>query len=112
VSADRLRDWAREIAANAGLGELKDLLARVESAAGEGKLEAEVWTAVPLEAAERSTLEQRLRERFGEELDIAYHLEPAILGGVIVRVGDRYLDGSLASKLGQLRQELVTGRMA
>ena len=42
-------------------------------------------------------LESRLRARYGSDLPIAYRVDPAILGGLIVRVGDRYIDGSVAA---------------
>jgi F-type H+-transporting ATPase subunit delta len=66
---------------------------------------------VELDPNERQTIESRLRGAHGDDLEIAYHVEPDLIGGVIVRVGDRYLDASVASKLGQLRQDLVTGRV-
>ena len=111
MSADRLREWARGLADVVGLDALGEMLQRIEDAADEGRQDAEVWTAVPLEPHERKVLSERLAATFGADLEINFRVEPSLIGGVIVRVGDRYLDGSLASKLGQLRQELVTGRV-
>ena len=104
------KEFVRELAERAGLEDLKEGLAAIEQVARERRgAEAEVWTAVPLEAAERKTLDDWLRSHHGNALAVRYHVEPAVLGGVIVRVGDRYLDGSLATRLGQLRQQLLTG---
>jgi F-type H+-transporting ATPase subunit delta len=101
----------RGLAERAGLAELKEGLAAIEQVArGQRGTEAEVWSAVELLPAERQTLEAALHRRYGDAIPIRYHVEPSILGGVIVRVGDRYVDGSLATKLGQLRQQLLTGR--
>ena len=44
------------------------------------------------------------------ELNVHYRVDPAILGGLIVRVGDRLIDNSLAARLAAMRQTLgVTG---
>ena len=40
-----------------------------------------------------SPLMARLRARHGDDLPVTYHVDPSILGGLVVRVGDRYLDG-------------------
>lgn len=69
---------------------------------------ARVVTAVPLNAEEQAALEKRLRARFGDGLRFTYKVDPAILGGVYVQVGDVVIDGSLAGRLGRLREELST----
>src|SRR5512143_1403944 len=71
---------------------------------------ARVTSAIELTAAERSQLESKLRTQFGKNLDVEYKVDPSILGGVIVRVGDRVIDGSVASKLAAMRQKLETTR--
>ncbi len=101
------RDLLGKMAGGRRLQELKGKLAEIERRGRGGSADAEVITAVPLTAAERAVIEERLRDRHGEELPIAYHVDPAILGGVVVRVGDRMVDGSVASRLGQLREVLV-----
>ena len=110
--SEAIRQWLGGLA-GAGVDEMKDLLERLEEVGGEEeRSDAEVWTAVELSPEEQAALSQRLQSEFGEDLEIDYHVEPAVIGGVVVRVGDRYLDASVAAKLGQLRQELVTGRVA
>jgi ATP synthase F1 delta subunit len=109
---DRLGEVARDVlqqaAAKVDLSGVKEVLSAIEQHGAEaGRLEGEVTSAVPLTEAERGTLEERLRARHGAELPISYRVDPAILGGLIVRVGDRMVDGSLASKLGQLRQSIT-----
>jgi ATP synthase F1 delta subunit len=107
------RELVRGLAERAGLDELKAGLAAVEAAARASHGDdAEVWTAVALTQQERETLERRLRARYGDRIAIRYHVDPALMGGVVLRVGDKYIDGSLATRLGQLRQELVSGRTA
>ncbi len=67
---------------------------------------AQVTSAVPLTDSEKVALEERLLPRFGDELDMSYGIDPAILGGVVIRVGDKVIDGSVAGKLAALRDTL------
>lgn len=69
-------------------------------------LVAEVTSAVPLTEAERQALVAQLEAQFGPGLDLRYLVDPAILGGLIVRVGDKLIDGSVASKLAAMKQVL------
>lgn len=73
---------------------------------GAGRKVAEISSAVPLTEEEQGALRQRLTARFGPDLDFRFHVEPALLGGVVVRVGDQIMDGTVAGKLEALRQRL------
>jgi len=68
---------------------------------------AHVRSAVPLTDSERKQLEERLTRRFGDNLEAEYEVDPSLLGGVVVRVGDEVIDGSLAGKLSALRERLA-----
>ena len=78
--------------------------ALVEQAAGPQR--AFITTAVPLSDEERAKLEKRLMERFGSNLEFVYQVDPEILGGVIVQVGDKLIDDSIRGRLQALRQKL------
>jgi F-type H+-transporting ATPase subunit delta len=67
--------------------------------------EVEIVSAVPLTDEERQTLEARLEEQHGA-LAIRYRVDPQILGGLIVRIGDELIDNSVASRLAAMRQAL------
>ncbi len=71
---------------------------------------ARITSAVTLTADERTKLETKLKGQFGNELDFDYRVDPEIIGGVIVRVGDHIIDGSVAAKLAAMRQQLETAR--
>ena len=67
---------------------------------------ATVTTVLALTDAERASLESKLRAQYGANIEVEYQLDPEIIGGVIVRVGDRVLDGSVAGKLAALKNNL------
>jgi F-type H+-transporting ATPase subunit delta len=72
-------------------------------AAHRGVIAAHVTTALPLSAAQTETLTSALRTAFGKDPRIDSHVDPAILGGLRVRVGSRLYDASLKSKLDSLK---------
>lgn len=67
---------------------------------------ARVTSAVTLTNAEKQALETKLRNQFGNQIVFDYAIDPAILGGVIVRVGDKEIDGSVSGKLAALKEKL------
>lgn len=73
------------------------------SAAERGVVAAEVTTAVRLTAAQESGLKAALRQALGKDPEIQTLVDPAILGGLKVKVGSRLYDASLRSKLDSLR---------
>jgi F-type H+-transporting ATPase subunit delta len=68
-----------------------------------GVIAAHVTTALPLSPAQSNTLTSALRTAFGKDPLIETHVDPAILGGLRVRVGSRLYDASLKSKLDSLK---------
>jgi F-type H+-transporting ATPase subunit delta len=66
----------------------------------------EVVSAVPLTDEQRKGLVAKLEAQYGVNLSYSYRVDAAILGGLIVRVGDKLIDGSVASKLAAMKQAL------
>lgn len=66
---------------------------------------AEVTSALPLNPDEESTVRQEVLTRVGAK-DIAFRVDPSILGGLVIKVGDKVLDNSVAGRLEGLRQNL------
>jgi F-type H+-transporting ATPase subunit delta len=65
-----------------------------------------VTSAVPLTEAERAALRAKLVDRFGTELEFQFEVDPELIGGVRLRVGDQVIDGSVAGRLAALRDRL------
>ena len=68
-----------------------------------GEVQAQVISAIPLTAAQTKGVAQALRQALGKDPQIETRVDPAILGGVKVRVGSRLFDASLRSKLDSLK---------
>ncbi|MBS1250025.1 MAG: ATP synthase subunit delta [Chloroflexi bacterium] len=66
-----------------------------------------VTSAVPLTEEEQKTIQRELAKRLGEDFNLSYQVQPEILGGVVVQVGDYVLDDSVAWKLEELQKTLV-----
>lgn len=67
---------------------------------------AQVTSAVELNDVEKRALEGKLRAKYGNDAAFDYTVNPEILGGVVVRVGDKVIDGSVAGRLAALKDKL------
>jgi len=73
-----------------------------------GIIAAEVTTAVPLDDALRAALTDKLAASLGRPVSLREHVDASIVGGVVIKVAGRVLDGSIASQLGSVRRALAT----
>jgi len=76
----------------------------------EGIAHASITTAVPLEADQLAVMETTLGAALGKRVLATATVDPGILGGVVVRVGDRLVDGSVKTRLRRLRLNLEGAR--
>lgn len=67
---------------------------------------AEVTSALPLTPEEQETVKRDVLANVGGAGTVTFRVDPTILGGLVVRVGDRLVDGSVAGQLQNLRQNL------
>jgi F-type H+-transporting ATPase subunit b len=66
---------------------------------------AEVTSALPLSPAEQDAVKTNIVSRVGAQA-VSFRVDPSILGGLVIKVGDKIVDGSVAGKLAGLRQSL------
>jgi F-type H+-transporting ATPase subunit delta len=103
-----LRNFAYTLITAGHLGMLDDTIVELRRLQRHGPnvIVGHVTTAVPPTDEEREAIERSLSARYGPDLDVAWHLDPSILGGIVVRVADAVTDDSLASRLDMLRTSL------
>jgi F-type H+-transporting ATPase subunit delta len=82
--------------------EYHDLVDRVE-----GRVHASVTISREADDADRALVTDHLSRSLGKEVVPHFHVNPAILGGVIVRLGDTVLDGSVRRRLAKLRSAMT-----
>lgn len=68
---------------------------------------AEITSALPLSDEEKGAVKEDVLSRLGDHATVTFRVDPSILGGLVVRVGDKVLDGSVAGRLDNMRQSLV-----
>jgi len=74
----------------------------------QGVAEAEISSAVELTSAQKKELAATLARVTGKKIEPKYSLDPALLGGAVVRIGDTIYDGSLRSRLNEMRARLAS----
>ena len=70
----------------------------------------EVTTAVPLSPDETELVRQRLGQVVGKRVEIRTTVDPEIIGGIVARIGDELIDGSVIGQLRKLRARLVSAQ--
>lgn len=81
--------------------------AMVSSAAAQA-LDASVVSAVELDADQQTSISADLRKRYGEVV-VNFSVDPTLIGGLIIRVGDQVLDNSLRSRLSAIQRNMLAG---
>jgi len=91
---------------------LSDMAYEVESEfqglldARKGVERVAVYSAIPLRRQERNRISRFVEEMTSKKVELEAHVDPAIIGGLVLRIGDKLLDGSTRTKLEGLRGEL------
>lgn len=92
------------IAQNRRLAKLGDVIRAFNllAAGHRGEITAEVTSARPLDDDQITQIKQHLRSRMGRDIAVDLHVDPAILGGLTVKIGSQLIDGSIRTKLNNL----------
>ena len=72
-----------------------------------GILEATVTVAEPITADIEASVQAKLREVTGKDVILSVRQDPSIMGGIIIQIGDKRIDGSIARRLDELKKTLV-----
>ncbi|MEN9508375.1 MAG: hypothetical protein RLZZ621_938 [Gemmatimonadota bacterium] len=112
LCADSLDDRGRALvdllARNKRLGLIGEINAQFEElkAQEERVLDVEVVSAFPLTDAQSALLRDALARRYAREVNMTSRVDPALVGGAIIRAGDTVVDGSLRGRLARLAETL------
>jgi len=94
--------------ANGAENQLDEVIGQfVDFVRGSGPREATVTSAVQLSQEQQNQILQELRGKHGAALDVTFEVDPQILGGLIVQVGDKVLDDSVRSRLVAIQQRML-----
>jgi F-type H+-transporting ATPase subunit delta len=77
-----------------------------------GRLQVEVTTAAEPDDELRAGIKKRLDVLFGKEVLPRFRTDPRVIGGLVVRVGDRIMDGSIRHRLQMLRRSLLRSEVS
>ena len=79
-------------------------------AQAEGRVEAEVISAAAVSEAQLKDIAAALKKRLGRDIDLSTRIDPALIGGIVIRAGDLVIDGSVQGKLHALATHLNSNR--
>lgn len=107
-AGDEARNFVAVLAANGRLEALPEIALqfRALKAEREGSADADIASAFPLEPEALSRLVVSLEKRFGRKIKPQVHVDQALIGGVMVRVGDEVIDASVRGKLAAMETAL------
>lgn len=103
------QNFVRLLAQNKRLAVLPEIAAQYEllRAKHENEVDVDVVSAVPMNADQQSQLSASLKKRFKRDVRMSTSVDPALLGGAVIRAGDLVIDGSISGRLQRLASELA-----
>jgi F-type H+-transporting ATPase subunit delta len=88
------------------LGAIADAVVRLGAESRQGAV-AEVRAAVELSADQQRRLAEALRASLGQDVEVRVVVDPSVVGGLLVRIGDTVIDGTVARRLDEVRSALT-----
>ena len=103
------RNLARLLIERRRVGIIREILAHYDALADKasGVVRAEVITAIPVDDALEKRIRDSLRKQLGQDVETTVRTDPSIIGGLVIRIGDRVIDDSLRTHLQQLQAALA-----
>lgn len=104
-------NFLRILLRNSRLTEISEINERFDSILDErnGIVSAQITSANPISESEKKELETNLNKVTGKKVSPNYIVDKSIIGGIITRIGSTVYDGSIKTKLEELREQLVNG---
>jgi F-type H+-transporting ATPase subunit delta len=101
-------NFVRLLADNERLGVLPEISAEFDALRNEheGILDAQVASAYPLTQEQLAQIVATLAERYGKQVKASVKVQPELIGGVSIRIGDEVIDASVRGKLAQMASAL------
>ena len=96
------------LAENGRLSKLPSIISAYKQLAADnrGEIHADVTSAFPLKADQRKAIESQLKTHSGRKVIISEHVDPDILGGLVVKIGSQMIDSSIKTRLNTLSQAM------
>lgn len=85
-----------------------DAFVRLTTSPSAQAIESVVTSAVALDAAQQAAILADLRSRYGADLSATFAVDASLIGGLLIRVGDRVLDNSLRTRLSAVQRNMLT----
>jgi F-type H+-transporting ATPase subunit delta len=107
--ADGVQNFLREVIANGKLAALPAMVEQFHALANAaaGVADAQIFSAYPIAPAQLAEVVASLEKRFGRKLEAHVSLEPSLIGGIRVVVGDEVLDTSVKARLERMKVALT-----
>ena len=109
ASTDATRNFLRTVIENGRLSVLPEIAAQFRALknAQSGSSDAVVYSAFAIDGAALADVKAVLEKRFGRKLNVTVELQPELIGGIRVVVGDEVLDSSVKARLEQMKVALT-----
>jgi F-type H+-transporting ATPase subunit delta len=106
---DQAKNFLRTVIENGRLSVLPEIAAQFRALknAQSGSSDAIVFSAFPIDQAALADVAAALEKRFGRKLNVSVELQPELIGGIRVVVGDEVLDTSVKARLEQMKVALT-----
>ena len=99
----------RLLVENGRLAALPSIAEQYEAlrAEAEARVEVEITSAAPVEAAQRDALSAAVKRRVARDVAVSWKVDPELIGGAVIRAGDLVIDGSVTGELERLKTALA-----
>ncbi len=108
-TAREVRNFVVALAREGALDRLPGIVQAFEryTQADARPLSGEVVSAVELSEQQRTKITSDLRARYGDRLELRFSVDPSLIGGLVIRVGDQVLDNSLRARLSAIQRNML-----